>query len=96
MTDDEARIVLLEDALQQAQNTVEFMHGCLTDKTYKYAYPEMTFSNLAEWGKLAPRPAMYCAHSRRQLDCPSCQTHVAYMDRKFEAIRVVEGRCDEE
>lgn len=31
MTDQEARIVILENALREAQNTVEFLHCCLTN-----------------------------------------------------------------
>jgi hypothetical protein len=62
MTKEEAKIIVLEDALRQAQSTVEFMHGCLTypyenhpDGGYYYAYPEHTLKHLEEWKNLAPR-----------------------------------------
>ena len=97
MTREEARIVLLEDALEQAQNTVSFMHGCLTDPAddtregfqgYSYAYPEQTLSHLAEWAALVP-VRHYCVHSRHDPDCESCQAHIAKMKRLYEARAVL-------
>jgi hypothetical protein len=77
----EARAVLLEDALRQAQSTVEFLHGCLTQPGYEYAYPEMTERRLQEWSELAPRTEP-CVHSRTEEGCESC----ADRDRRFQQI----------
>ena len=83
MTKDEARIILLEDALRQAQHTVAFLHGCLTQPDngemkggYRYAYPEHTQRRLEEWAKLAP-PLPSCFHSGQHLNCESCIAHGA-------------------
>lgn len=62
MTEAEAKIVLLEDALHQAQSLVEFLHGRLTNPQYRYAYPELTQRELQNWARLAPRPPA-CHHS---------------------------------
>jgi hypothetical protein len=88
MTAEQARIVVLEDALEQAQNTVSFMHGCLTDPVYTYAYPDQTQHHLAEWAALVPVEP-YCVHSRHHSDCESCQRHVAKMERLAEARRIL-------
>jgi hypothetical protein len=73
----------LRDALEQAQNLVEFLHGCLTEPHvdgvpggYTYAYPEHTLKYLEEWAKLAPR-LPYCFHSKTVKGCPSCDAHIA-------------------
>ena len=70
----EDRIADLEDALHQAQRTISFMHGCLTDPKYRYAYPEQTLKLLEEFHKLAPAPRG-CFHSirPRNTDCPDCR-----------------------
>ena len=80
----QARIVILEDALIQAQHTVEFLHGCLTDDHYRYEYPEQTVRRLREWAILVPAPEG-CAHSVHKSDCESCVAHVAYQARMIEA-----------
>jgi hypothetical protein len=89
VTRDEARIVLLEQALEQAQNTVSFLHGCLTDPGYKYAYPEQTQRNLDEWAALVPRRP-YCVHSFTVEGCESCAARVEGFERRAEAITVLE------
>lgn len=38
--------------LRQAISTVEFLHGCLTDPTFEYAYPEMTLERFGKWKSL--------------------------------------------
>ncbi len=79
------RITLLEDALEQAQHTVSFLHGCLTDPTYSYAYPDQTLRHLKEWAELVP-VSEGCFHSRmRPEDCESCRQHIAKMKRLAEA-----------
>ena len=58
--------------LEQALNKIEFLHGCLTDPTYKYAYPEMTLEHIERLQKIVG-PRYYCVHSNIQPDCPGCQ-----------------------
>ena len=43
-----AREINLEDGIHRAQNCIEFLHGCLTDKQYRYDYPEQTLRDLKE------------------------------------------------
>lgn len=77
----EDRIFLLEDGLYQAQNMIEFLHGCLTDPVFKYAYPEMTDDLLVELHELAPRPP-WCLHGLWQADCEDCQAFKERYHRK--------------
>lgn len=90
MSDEQAQIVLLTDALEQAQSTVEFLHGCLTDPLFQYAYPEMTARHLERWHELAPR-APGCVHSRTYEDCPSCQHRVRRAAQLQEAQATLAG-----
>ena len=88
MTPDQARIVLLEDALVDAQHLVEFLHGCLMDTNYSYAYPQHTQERLDEWRALA-KPLRGCPHSFHRADCPACREHAAWLKRHHEARRVL-------
>src|SRR5665213_546206 len=75
MTPDEAKIILLEDELQQAINQIEFLHNCLTSPGHnKYEYPEMTLSDLERFKKWVPEDACpACIHAHWEHDnCPSC------------------------
>ena len=85
MTKDQAKIILLENALNEAQNTVEFLHGCLTSSNYSYNYPAQTLSNLKNWYELVPK-SKGCVHSFDRLDCPECQ------DRKGRSKQLTEAR----
>lgn len=101
MTVQEARIVVLEDALRQAQNTVEFLHNCLVNPVdptkkglqgYSYGYPEHTVQELKEWKALCPRvqdSVRPCYHSMNKKDCPSCQMHHKQRMELFEARKVL-------
>lgn len=69
----------LEVLLQQAQSTIEFLHGCLTEPHvegisggYTYGDPEMTLKRLAQFEKAVGRP-QWCLHSRTHTDCEACQ-----------------------
>ncbi len=92
MTPEEARIVLLEQALDQACNTIGFMHGCLTDdKHYGYAYPEHTAKHLEAFRLLAPERES-CVHSMTMQhvdDCPGCQAHVKWATERAEAYELL-------
>jgi hypothetical protein len=68
----EAENELLRAALHQAQWTVEFLHGCLTQPSlYSYNYPIHTMTQLAEWHALSPPPDL-CPHSRFDPECRPC------------------------
>jgi hypothetical protein len=62
MTLEEARTVLLERELDQAAHTISFLHGCLTDDRYQYAYPEQTALHLKRIRALVPEGRL-CVHS---------------------------------
>jgi hypothetical protein len=100
MTTQEARIIVLEDALRQAQNLVEFLHGCLTrpaktipavqmNGAYKYEYPESTLEELKKWSTIAPRSNSMCYHSMHVPDCESCQEHLTESRLLTEAKRIL-------
>lgn len=91
MTYEEARIILLEDALRQAQHTVRFLHDCLIDaKRHKYAYPNQTIQSLDEWYKLLPS-IEGCHHSGYHEDCSSCVIHRKLRKQLQEANNVISG-----
>lgn len=76
MTKDEARIVVLEDALRQAQYIIEFLHNCLVNPDNGemkggYSY-ESTLKFLKELNELCP-VGLSCFDSSFDEDCPSCQ-----------------------
>jgi hypothetical protein len=79
---DEARMMDLEDALDQAVHTIEFMHGCLTDpEHYSYAYPEQTIARIRQFRELVPaRPG--CVHSVTNQDCPGCRARIERYERR--------------
>lgn len=88
MNADQARIVLLEDALEQAQHTVSFLHGCLTSDGYKYAYPEQTIRHLERWEALVPLRKL-CVHSFTAEGCESCAARNERFARIAEAHEVL-------
>lgn len=89
MTPEQARIVLLEKALEQAYNKIGFMHGCLTDpKMHSYAYPEQTVSFLSEVERLI-KIREYCVHSRFEYGCESCKAGSVRREMIREAKKVL-------
>lgn len=91
MTKDKARIVLLEDALEQARNTIQFMHGCLTHPPqYYYAYPEHTEQMVEQINALVPE-RKYCMHSalRNNEDCESCAQRIERHTLRHEAEQIL-------
>lgn len=91
MAEEQAEIVLLKDALVQAQHTVGFLHGCLTDPTYSYAYPEQTERRLAQWHELAPMPEHVCVHSNYHESCASCVEREVHRAEVGQAHQVLES-----
>lgn len=74
MTEDEKdlRILILEDAIEQAQRTISFLHYCLVDpKGYKYEYPQQTISRMEKFEELY-KPMKGCIHSMYKEDCNNC------------------------
>lgn len=88
MTPEQARIVLLEDALIQACHTVSFLHGCLTSDRFKYSYPEQTAAHLQEWKALVTIPSG-CHHSRFHENCEACKDHAKRRAALEEANKVL-------
>lgn len=89
MTREEARIVLLEAALIQSAHTIEFMHGCLTDDSYHYSYPDQTEQRLEAIRKLVAIPES-CFHSRMQPEtCERCARSLERRSLRIEAEAVM-------
>ena len=65
------REFFLEAELVQCYHTIQFMHGCLTDKHYKYEYPEHTQQHLDDIKKLVDIPKL-CHHSIHEPTCEAC------------------------
>lgn len=96
----EARIVLLEAALRQAQHTVDFLHNCLVNPVdenkkgkggclgWSYEYPEQTIERLEEWAKLCPLGPT-CFHSMYVPDCEPCQMRLTEARQLHEAKQVL-------
>lgn len=89
MTAEQAKIVLFEQALEQAIHTIEFLDGCLCHPNEcKYAYPEHTQTNLSEFKKLVVMKPL-CAHSMDVPDCKSCQARNERWQQREEAIKTL-------
>lgn len=100
MTYEEARIILLEAELVQAQHTCRFLHDCLISLPpqpeeippasggFRYAYPEQTLARLDKWEALAPLPPA-CYHSMTKENCPSCQARIRRARLEHEAKKTV-------
>ena len=96
MTPPEARIVLLEDALVDSYNLIDFLHNCLVNPStgtmgqpdfkggYSYGYPDQTIKRLEKIRQLVDIPS-YCHHSGHNEDCESCQRLKIYRHRLAEA-----------
>jgi hypothetical protein len=77
MTTEEARIIVLEDALIRAHSITEFLHNCLTNKeTYIYQYPEHILKYIEYLESLITIPNL-CYHSYyapdRGQECKPCE-----------------------
>jgi hypothetical protein len=77
----DARIMDLEDAVHESISTIEFLHGCLTNPVFEYAYPEQTAQVLERLRALAP-PLPMCVHSRMTRDCPACAARLDRYERR--------------
>ncbi len=78
MTPDQARIVILEDALIRSYHQLSFLHNCLTDEKFVYDYPEQLFRQLRAISDIIEIPPS-CVHSSFERSCESCQeSRVAY------------------
>lgn len=68
------REFVLQEALERAANTIEFLHGCLTNDMYRYEHPEQTEQMLEEIEALIGERG-YCLHSNFDPECSSCREH---------------------
>lgn len=89
MTVSQARIALLQDALDQAISTITFLHGCLTEpETFEYAYPEQTTSLIDQLRELVPDEP-FCPHSKTVAGCPGCAARLERFERRARAQAVI-------
>lgn len=84
LTLEQARIILLEQQLDQSAKTIEFMHGCLTSEHYDYAYSDQTIKQLEAIRKLVPESPV-CFHSMSVKDCESCIERVQSQQNRHQA-----------
>lgn len=94
MTAEEAKIVLLEDGLIQAQSIIEFLHNCVVNSTdkggvYSYIYPERTQDFLDYWGKIVKDDRSTCHHSGHDATCEACKKRVEYVKRLTKAKNIL-------
>lgn len=89
MTPEQAQIVILQDALEQAVNTIEFLEGCLKNPNYKYVYPEQTQETLEKIKQYLPEKPQPCAHSKTRLDCPNCQDNLKRLEQMQKAQSIL-------
>ena len=87
MNKDEAKIVLLEDSLEQSYYTIRFLHECLTNEA-TYGYPVQTLDRLEKIAVLINLHE-YCYHSFYNKGCPGCEEHLAWSKQKNEARKVL-------
>jgi hypothetical protein len=86
-----ARNILLEAALVQSHHTISFMHGCLTEDRYEYAYPKQTTKQLKAISDLVEIPEG-CPHSMHRPDCDSCIANAKLAEKMAWANQVMGGR----
>ena len=91
MTTDEARLILMEDALVQSYHTISFLHGCLTSPGFSYDYPEQTLQRLKRITDLVGIPKT-CFHSRKHDECESCRESVERRSKVSQAQSVLAGK----
>jgi len=85
----EAENILLKDLLFKCKYTISFLHSCLTDTQYEYAYPEQTIKVLQTLQKnLGTRKL--CSHSFYDLKCDSCKERYKYDIKLNKAKKVME------
>lgn len=90
MTEDQARVILLENALHGAASTIGFLHGCLTNPVFKYTYPDHTETTLSEIEDLVGQRE-YCVHSFFSEGCSSCEDRVDNWNKTAKAREVLDG-----
>jgi len=89
MTKEEAKIFILESAIEECHHTISFLHGCLTDSGFTYAYPDQTTSTLEYLEKLVPFKKL-CFHSYDHGGCEACKERVEFFTKRAEALKVLE------
>jgi len=95
MTKEEARLILLEHAVEQSQNTIDFMHQCLMDigstrnGKHVYTYPGHTTEFLKELCELVPPKKEICFHSMTVPGCKSCEHGSKWRKDRYEARKTL-------
>lgn len=89
-SENDALIVLMQLQLEQAYNTIKFLHQCLTSDKAVYMYPEHTIKELKEIKRLIPEHILtYCIHSNIREDCHSCKISQEKRIKRAEAKEVL-------
>ncbi len=88
MTKEEAKIILLEQALFQAILTIEFLDSCLLSPNFYYSHPEQTQDLLKEFKKLVKKKEL-CIHSEFVPDCKSCNQRIEERNKREEALKIL-------
>jgi hypothetical protein len=83
--------------LEGALAAIEFMHGCLTEKNHKYAYPEMTVQKMKRLRKLVGE-RHGCVHSSGACGCPAFVLHQkkqAILHEASERVGIIQLKDEE-
>ncbi len=96
MTHEEARIVVLEDALTQAHHTISHLHNCLVYRNrYSYVHPLQTLERLASMEKLIDPNKGMCFHSiLHPGTCDKCDERLEMNRRLAEATALLSAEED--
>lgn len=92
MTNEEAKIIILEEELIQSYHTIYFLHGCLVDtedkdpEGHRYDYPIQTLKHLDDIKNIVDIPKG-CCHSYINENCESCKKN---HERR---IKLFSARC---
>ena len=93
MTHEDARLIILEDALIHSYRIIGFLHNCLTEENFSYEYPENTLKYIEYLESLIVIPNL-CHHSYyapdRGEECKPCEEREKHRSELKEAKRKTE------
>jgi len=77
------QIFYLQQELQHAMWSLEFLHKCLIDPEHNsYEYPKLNLNRIEKIKSILPIPSL-CGHSVRKMDCDSCRKNeIIYIQTK--------------
>ena len=89
MTKEKAKIILLEQSLDDAIHTIEFLEKCiLLPDNYVYTFPEQTQMKLKEYRTLVNYKEI-CFHSIDNVNCKGCQNRKKEFIKRQEALKIL-------